>query len=101
MTVYVDTGAYRYGRMVMCHMIADTPAELAAMVDQIGVSRRWFQDQGSTPHFDIAKTKRHLAIAAGAVVLDRREFVEAMRRVRLGWPNDGKGRWLLSEASNG
>ncbi len=64
MAVYVDRPAYHYGRMVMCHMIADTPDELHAMVDRIGVNRRWFQTPPAASfwHYDIAKVKRALAI---------------------------------------
>lgn len=67
MTVYVDdmyrhpTG--RYGRMKMSHMIADTQAELHAMAARIGVARRWYQGD----HYDIALSRRRLAVAAGAV----------------------------------
>ena len=58
MTVYVDDMRAPFGRLVMCHMIADTPAELHAMADRIGVARKWFQNKGSGPHYDIALSKR-------------------------------------------
>lgn len=95
MGVYVDRSAHRFGRMVMCHMIADTPAELRTMAASIGVALKWFQNTASTPHFDISKSKRVLAIAAGAIELDRREFVDTMKRIRQNWPNDRAGRWSL------
>ena len=82
MSVYVDEARYRYRRMVMCHMLADTPAELHAMADRIGAARRWYQRYASTPHYDIAKNKRQLALAAGALELSRREVVEVIRRIR-------------------
>lgn len=65
MTVYVDDMRAAYGRMKMCHMMADTLDELHAMADRIGVARSWFQDT-MRPHYDIALSKRALAIAAGA-----------------------------------
>lgn len=67
MTVYVDDMRAAYGRMTMCHMIADSSTELFAMAAKIGVGLRWVQDKG-TPreHFDIALSKRALALAQGA-----------------------------------
>lgn len=43
------------------------------MVDRIGVQRKWVQRPPKTSwlHFDIAKSKRTLAIAAGAVETGR------------------------------
>jgi uncharacterized protein DUF4031 len=65
--VYVDNMSAPFGRMVMCHMIADTTEELLNMVDKIGVQRKWIQDAGQYgEHFDISLTKKKLAIAAGA-----------------------------------
>ena len=66
MTVYVDDmhlyPAGQFGRMKMSHMIADTETEMHAMADRIGVARRWYQGD----HYDIALSKRALAVAAGA-----------------------------------
>lgn len=75
MTVYVDDMRAPFGRMIMCHMIADTTAELVAMADAIGVSRRWIQNEG-TPreHFDISLSKRRAAVRLGAVEVDRRRL---------------------------
>lgn len=82
MSVYVDKSIYGYGRMIMCHMLADTPDELHAMADHIGVDRRWYQAKASTPHYDIAKSKRALAVAAGAIEVDRNAMVAVVRRLR-------------------
>lgn len=67
MTVYVDNMRARFGRMIMCHMVADSEEELLAMADRIGVQRRWHQYPG-TPrsHFDICRSKRDLAVQNGA-----------------------------------
>lgn len=62
MTVYVDDMRAKFGRMVMCHMIADTDTELHAMADTIGLARKWFQGD----HYDISLSLRAKAIAAGA-----------------------------------
>jgi hypothetical protein len=75
-TVYVDTARHAYGRMIMCHMFSPDLDELHAMADRIGVARRWFQNprtmsKVSWPHYDIAKSKRALAVSFGAVECDR------------------------------
>jgi len=77
MAVYVDDMRAHFGRLVMCHMVADTEAELLAMADRIGVARRWHQYPG-TPrsHFDIAMSKRKLAVGAGAVEITWRELAQ-------------------------
>ena len=73
MTVYVDDMKAKYRGMTMCHMLADSDEELLAMADKIGVERRWHQFPCSfKSHFDIAMSKRALAVAAGAVEVDWR-----------------------------
>lgn len=75
MGVYVDNMAAPLGRMVMCHMIADSTDELLVMADRIGVARRWIQEPGTArEHFDISKAKRLEAIRAGAVPITMREL---------------------------
>lgn len=85
MTVYVDNMRASYGRMVMCHMIADTDAELHAMADRIGVARRWHQapPKASHSHYDIALSKRALAVAAGAVEITWRQLAYMRKRERV------------------
>ncbi len=74
MTVYVDDMKAGFGRMKMCHMIADTDAELHAMADRIGVARRWHQAPPQhDSHYDVALSKRALAIAAGAQEISWRD----------------------------
>lgn len=77
MTVYVDGQRNNYGRMKMCHMVADTKEELLEMVDKIGVNRKWIQKE-NTPyeHFDISLGKRKLAIENGAVAVSSKELIK-------------------------
>lgn len=75
MAVYVDDMRAPYGRMVMCHMLADTDDELHAMAARIGVARCWWQSPAKTSgsHYDIALSKRALAVAAGALEITWRQ----------------------------
>lgn len=83
MSVYVGTARWPFGRMLMCHMFADSTGELLEMADRIGVQRKWIQKAGTPDeHFDIAKTKRSLAVNCGAVEVDDRTMVELFRRKR-------------------
>ena len=77
MTVYVDDMKAKFGRMVMCHMMADTDAELHDMADRIGVQRRWFQGppEHDYPHYDVALSKRKLAVEFGAREVSGREMI--------------------------
>jgi hypothetical protein len=83
MTVYVDnmheTPMGKYGRMKMCHMIADTVEELHEMADKIGVKRKWYQgDKTGKPHYDICSSKRKLAVEYGAKEITMREAVKIL-----------------------
>ena len=81
MSVYVDNMKAGYGRMVMCHMIADSTEELLAMADAIGVQRRWIQKSGTyREHFDICKAKRALAVECGAKEITMVELGEMLRQ---------------------
>ena len=88
MGVYVDDMKAQFGRMVMCHMIADSRQELLEMVDKIGVHRKWIQKSG-TPreHFDISLGKRKLAVENGARQITSRELFHKINdRDRVGSP---------------
>lgn len=79
MVVYVDD-MYKYPMgefrgMKMSHMIADTEEELHEMAKKIGIARRWYQGD----HYDIAMSKRALAIELGAVPITLRELAMKSR----------------------
>lgn len=77
MAVYVDSMRAPFGRMKMCHMLADSTEELLQMADRIGVARRWIQHAGEAgEHFDVCLSKRSAAIAAGARVITARQAGE-------------------------
>ena len=81
MSVYVDTMKARYGRLVLCHMVADTSDELHAMAERIGVGRKWCQSEGTyREHYDICKSKRALAITFGAQEITRSQLGGMLRR---------------------
>lgn len=93
MTVYVDDVRHQFGRMVMCHLWADSEAELLAMVDLIGVDRKWIQGHpalsfgkhrdASWVHFDISLGMKARAIAAGAILTDKFGPAEHVARLAL------------------
>ena len=75
MGVYVDSCGHSFGRMKMCHMIADSRIELIAMAEMIGVEVGWIQAAGTpTEHFDVCMSKRKLAIGYGAQPINRRKL---------------------------
>jgi len=83
MPVYVDDMRASFGRMVMCHMVADTDEELHAMAACIGVARKWHQKPSTArSHYDIALSKRALAVAAGAIEITWRQTGAMVARRR-------------------
>ena len=86
MSAFVDNLADRgwvlYGRRVeSCHLIADSLDELHQVAKAAGCRRGWFQE-GSFPHYDLTHSRRERAIRAGAIPLERRDFVAELRRIR-------------------
>ena len=83
MTVYVDDVRHPFGRMIMCHMWADSLLELLAMADRIGVARRWLQEppKASWVHFDVCLAAKARALAAGAMLTDKYAAVEHRYRL--------------------
>lgn len=78
MSVYVDPMfktkyCRRWPYNEACHMLADTVDELHAMAAKIGLRRAWFQPL-SRPHYDLSRTRRIRAVAAGAVELTAKQM---------------------------
>lgn len=55
------------------HMWADDVEELLAMADRIGLKRKWLRGN-RLKHFDLVPSKRKLALQAGAMEMDLREY---------------------------
>jgi hypothetical protein len=81
MSVYVDDVAIPFGKMLMCHMWADSLDELIAMAHKLELRIQWIQGhptlsapayrKASWVHFDISKGKKTLAIQYGAILTDK------------------------------
>lgn len=86
MSVYVDDLAIRYPTKrwpypSSCHLIADSVDELDAFAKSIGLKARWRQN-GSTVHYDLTAAKREAAVRAGAIELERDDFVRKLHGLR-------------------
>lgn len=70
--------------MRVCHMLADSDAELHAMADAIGVARRWWQSPDATAgsHYDICLAKRAAALRLGAKSVTTRQLAAMNARRR-------------------
>lgn len=85
MSVYVDDMKARLGRMIMCHMIADSSEELREMAKKIGVPDKWIQKAGTyQEHFDICLAKRIEAISNGAIPINVFQLGRKLRERRTG-----------------
>jgi uncharacterized protein DUF4031 len=101
MAVYVDDMRAPFGRLIMCHMIADTHEELISMARTIGVQLKWIQHPNTwQEHFDIALSKRAMAVVAGAIEITWRQCAAMDARKRktgeLGDPTTAE-EWLRED----
>jgi Protein of unknown function (DUF4031) len=83
LAVYVDNMRAVYRGLTLCHMMADTLAELDAMADRIGVGRGWFHDSVAGAHYDIALSQRALAVAAGACEITIKQMAAMAWNLRM------------------
>ncbi|MGH2887389.1 MAG: DUF4031 domain-containing protein [Solirubrobacteraceae bacterium] len=88
MSVYVDH-AFAVGEWGRWsgggHLQADTPAELHAFAERIGLRREWFQSTPGRPendHYDLGRRGRERAIELGAVEEDRATGARRRRAIR-------------------
>ncbi len=87
MPVYVDNMEAKFGRMIMCHLLADTHEELIEIADKIRVQRKWIQYPHTyKEHFDIALSKRKLAIQHGAKEITMIEAGQKTNEMKANWP---------------
>jgi hypothetical protein len=104
--VYVDE-MVDHGRRIgragpeWCHLLADSPEELHAAAEAVGLRRAWFQSSpGRLPHYDIGTAaKRAQAVRNGAVEVDAAwyqdgRFRDLLRRLRESWQVDPSARRL-------
>lgn len=83
--VYVDHIGAPFACAVMCHMIADSPEELLAMAERIGVARSAIAFAGSyREHCQIALADRVLAVRAGAREITSIQLAQLLRARREG-----------------
>ena len=61
--VYVGTRPWKYKRMIMYHLIADSLEELHEIANKLGIGRQHFQDKPNQPHYDICKQNKAIVIA--------------------------------------
>lgn len=78
--VYIGKNEYKYGRMILSHMAADTLEELHSMAENIGVSKAHFQNKKGKPHYDICKQNKQKALQLGAIEVNDRELVRLFNK---------------------
>lgn len=83
MALYVDDARNRYGRMLMSHMMADTPEELEAARLALGIPPTAIHHPGSPDeHMDLSQAKRQQAIGSLSAVPVTQRFLVRMRQQR-------------------
>ncbi len=81
MSVYVDNMRAPFGRMVMCHMVADSTVELLEMASKLGLKNGWIQSAGTPKeHFDLSLTRRAEAVKLGAVEITSRDILAILKK---------------------
>lgn len=70
-----------------CHLFADSPEELHNFAYHVlGFPHSWFHSGSSTPHYDLTRNKRRVAIQAGAIeIKNDNNFSDFLQRIRDQW----------------
>jgi hypothetical protein len=85
MAVYVDEAVWQRRGRRFCHLVADSPEELAAFAARLGLRRAWLQSRPDRPwkdHYDLPVWARTEAIRQGARELSMREMGAHLARRR-------------------
>lgn len=81
--IYVDNATNPFpsaqGVMKTCHLLADSEEELHSMAEKLELKRSWFQP-APMPHYDIAQSKRAVAVSLGAVQIGRDKVAELFKK---------------------
>lgn len=82
MSVYVDSVRNRLGRMIMCHMWADTERELFDMAEKLEMRAAWVQRPPKVRwvHYDLSLGRKQQALSLGAILTDKYGFLEFVAR---------------------
>lgn len=64
-----------------CHMVADSIDELHRFAGRLGLRRSWFQNK-TLPHYDLTIGMRVKAVKLGAIEIDKKKFMEILRKYR-------------------
>ncbi len=85
MAVYVDEAVWEHRGRRWCHLVADSPEELAEFAARLGLRRAWLQTKPGRPwkdHYDLPGWARAEAIRLGALELTMREMGAQLARRR-------------------
>jgi hypothetical protein len=78
--ILVDDAIWPWRGRVWAHLVSDTSvAELHAFATRLGIPERAFQGD----HYDVTDELRDCAIAEGAIAVDSRTIVRALRAAGL------------------
>jgi hypothetical protein len=73
--VYVDVPRYKFKRMTMGHMWADSVEELHKFaLLALGLKKEWFQNHKRFPHYDISTNKYYQALRFGATRMELKDM---------------------------